>query len=76
MIFLRKKAEKLFLRRTIGLKRLKNEIYFVTECRKKRRKGESELRKALILLTLWRKGLREKYVRRRVQMYAKFHKIK
>ena len=55
MIFLRKKADKLFLRRTVGLKRLKNEIYFVTECRKKRRKGESELRKALILLTLWRR---------------------
>lgn len=56
MIFLRKRAEKLLLRRTTALNRLKNEIYFVTECRKKRRKSESELRKLLILLTRWRKG--------------------
>ncbi len=56
MIFLRKRAEKLLLRRTTALNRLKNEIYFVTECRKKRRKSESELRKLLILLAHWRKG--------------------
>lgn len=43
------------MRRTTALKPLKNEIYFVTEYMKKRRKSESELRKALILLSRWRK---------------------
>ena len=55
MIFIQKRAEKLFLRRRTALKRLKNEIYFVTECMKKRRKSEIDMRKLLILLRNWRR---------------------